>query len=201
MEIITSIPHQLWSKISEWGRDTDSLSINYQSTAMDIAHKLKLNRKFSDNDRQRAMAIYDIVCEKNIELLLEADELANVEAPQKTPTTEESQILELITIELVQKMVDWDRRKRVLKDWQWKVMDDVVPLHHLSEQSVNGTVVSASDGVLRKAAGHGFQPSPEPLPYLSACRCPPCCACTVHSHPPSWRQPAVSASMPHAHCR
>ena len=22
MEIITSIPHQLWSKISEWGRDT-----------------------------------------------------------------------------------------------------------------------------------------------------------------------------------
>lgn len=23
-------------------------------------------------------------------------------------------------------MVDWDRRKRVLKDWQWKVMDDVV---------------------------------------------------------------------------
>lgn len=126
MEIITSIPHQLWSKISEWGRDTDSLSINYQSTAMDIAHKLKFNRKFSDNDRQRAMAIYDIVCEKNIELLLEADELANVEAPQKTPTTEESQIPELITIELVQKMVDWDRRKRVLKDWQWKVMDDVV---------------------------------------------------------------------------
>lgn len=34
--------------------------------------------------------------------------------------------IELITIELVQKMVDWDRRKRVLKDWQWKVMDDVV---------------------------------------------------------------------------
>ena len=69
-----------------------------------------------------------LIClsEKNIELLLEADELANVEAPQKTPTTEECQILELITIELVQKMVDWDRRKRVLKDWQWKVMDDVV---------------------------------------------------------------------------
>lgn len=126
MEIITSIPHQLWSKISEWGRDSDSLSINYQSAAMDIAHKLKFNRKFSDNDRQRAMAIYDIVCKKNIELLLEADKLASVEASQKVPTTEESQILELITIELVQKMVDWDRRKRVLKDWQWKVMDDVV---------------------------------------------------------------------------
>ena len=23
-------------------------------------------------------------------------------------------------------MVNWDRRKRVLEDWKWKVMDDVV---------------------------------------------------------------------------
>ena len=23
-------------------------------------------------------------------------------------------------------MVDWDRRKRVLEDWKWKVMDDVL---------------------------------------------------------------------------
>jgi hypothetical protein len=28
--------------------------------------------------------------------------------------------------ELIQKMVDWDRRKRVLEDWKWKVMDDVL---------------------------------------------------------------------------
>jgi hypothetical protein len=23
-------------------------------------------------------------------------------------------------------MVDWDRRKRILEDWKWKVMDDVL---------------------------------------------------------------------------
>ena len=99
------------------------------------------------------MAIYDIVCEKNIELLLEADELANVEAPQKTPTTEESQILELITIELVQKMVDWDRRKRVLKDWQWKVMDDVVKgKRQLDDRMKYGFYSNLSDCVVK-----GFQ--------------------------------------------
>ena len=31
-----------------------------------------------------------------------------------------------ITLELVQEMVEWDRRRRVLEDWKWKVMDDVV---------------------------------------------------------------------------
>ena len=31
-----------------------------------------------------------------------------------------------ITFDLIQRMVDWDRRKRILEDWKWKVMDDVV---------------------------------------------------------------------------
>lgn len=127
MQIIKSIPYKLWSKISEWGRDTNCLSINYQSAAMDIAHKLKFNHKFSDADVHRAMGIYDIVCEKNIDLLFEADQLAIQEEPKTaSTTTEESEVLNLITIDLVKKMVDWDRRKRILKDWQWKVMDDVV---------------------------------------------------------------------------
>ena len=31
-----------------------------------------------------------------------------------------------ITLELIQQMVDWDKRRRVLDDWKWKVMKDVV---------------------------------------------------------------------------
>lgn len=59
--------------------------------------------------------------------LFEADQLAIQEEPKTaSTTTEESEVLNLITIDLVKKMVDWDRRKRILKDWQWKVMDDVV---------------------------------------------------------------------------
>jgi hypothetical protein len=29
-------------------------------------------------------------------------------------------------IELLQKMLDWDKRRHILKDWQWKVMNDIV---------------------------------------------------------------------------
>jgi hypothetical protein len=31
-----------------------------------------------------------------------------------------------ITLELIQKMFDWNRRKRVLEDRKWKVMDDAL---------------------------------------------------------------------------
>lgn len=128
MEIIQSIPYSLWKKIAEWGKETDCLSINYQSTALEIAHKLKFNHKFSDADRRRAINVYDIVCEKNIDLLFEADKLALEDARDKqernTSSTNHDNID--ITVELIQKMVEWDRRRRILKDWQWKVMDEIV---------------------------------------------------------------------------
>lgn len=31
-----------------------------------------------------------------------------------------------ITLELVQRMVNWDKSKHVLEDWKWKVMNDVI---------------------------------------------------------------------------
>ncbi len=127
MEIIQSIPYSLWKKIAEWGKETDCLSINYQSAALDIAHKLKFNHKFIDSDRRKAISIYNIVCEKNIDLLFEVDKLASEE--EKDKKVNHHSYLEYnndnITIELVQKMVEWDRRRRILKDWQWKVMDEI----------------------------------------------------------------------------
>jgi hypothetical protein len=126
--IIRSIPFSLWKKIEAWGRDSGFLSIYYQSAASDISYKIKNNRKLNDTDRSKAMSIFETVCRHNIELLEEADELTAQEkviaetvqqANADSPSTE-------ITLELIQKMVDWDRRKRVLEDWKWKVMDDVL---------------------------------------------------------------------------
>lgn len=126
--IIRSIPFSLWKKIETWGRDTGLLSIHSQSAASDVAYKIKNNRKLNDTDRSKAMAIFDIVCQHNIELLEEADELtikekAVTEATQQAHATSPSNE---ITLELIQKMVDWDRRKRVLEDWKWKVTNDVL---------------------------------------------------------------------------
>ena len=114
----------MWKKIESWGKDTDRLSINQQSTAFNTAFKVKNNQKFSDSERSKAMAIFEIVCEHNIDLLSEADELAE---PAKEEINKEVQVdTDLgITVELIQKMADWDKRRRILKDWQWKVLNEV----------------------------------------------------------------------------
>jgi hypothetical protein len=68
--------YALWKKIETWGRDIGLLSINYQSAASDTAYRIKNSRKFTGNDRSKAMSIFEIVCQYNIALLEEADELS-----------------------------------------------------------------------------------------------------------------------------
>ncbi len=130
MGIIRSIPVSLWNKIAEWGQQSGFLAITYQTAARDIAYKLKYHHLITEPDRRRAMGVYEIVCKHNIELLDEADELAERDKADKLESTPEStpqnkKPIEDITLDLVSEMVEWDRRKRILEDWKWKVMDDV----------------------------------------------------------------------------
>ena len=126
--IIRSIPFSLWKKIESWGRETGILHSHYASLASDIAYKIKNERKLLDTDISKGYSIYEIVWQHNPELLEEADELAAKDqesgAQHKlvSPISESTEI----TLELIQQMVDWDKRRRVLDDWKWKVMKDVV---------------------------------------------------------------------------
>lgn len=123
--IIQSIPPRLWKKIAEWGQETQNLSTPYQTSAKDVAHKLKFKHKFSPSERERAIKIYEIVCKYNIELLEEADELMEQEKNNATPEQTSKVSTNDMTLELVQRMVEWDKKRRILEDWKWKVMNDV----------------------------------------------------------------------------
>ncbi|HPW96585.1 MAG TPA: AIPR family protein [Paludibacteraceae bacterium] len=125
--IIRSIPVALWKKIADWGQG-GYLSVIQQTAARDTASKIKYNHKFTDSDRRRAISVYEKVCQYNIELLEEADKLAEkeqTETPEKQATTSNAPAND-ITLELVEKMVAWDKRRRILEDWKWRAMDDVV---------------------------------------------------------------------------
>jgi len=126
MGIITSIPVSLWKKFADWGQESGCMSINQQSIARDTASKIRFKHKFTPTDIRKAISVYEKVCEQNIELLEEADMLAEQEAENDSKLQSSSQPSNDMTLELVERMVEWDRRKRVLEDWKWKVMDDVV---------------------------------------------------------------------------
>lgn len=148
--IIRSIPHGLWKKIESWGRDAGHLSTTQQAFAgFEIANKVKFNRTISDSDRNKAMTIFDIVCQFNIDLLSEADDFSDQkDLAQVQPTVDNG-----ITLELVEKMLLWDKRRRILKDWQWNVMNDIVS----GKKELNSNLSWGCKKNLDLLKKHGFE--------------------------------------------
>lgn len=99
------------------------------SFASDIAYKIKNNRKLKDSDISRGYLIYENVWQHNPELLEEADSLTEQDRAKAEETSgtssQRTDGQDEITLELIQYMVEWDKRRRVLEDWKWKAMKDV----------------------------------------------------------------------------
>lgn len=123
IELLKSIPYKLWREIETWGKESGFLSINQQTTAFEMAGRVKFNRAINELERSKAMRVYDIVCAENIDLLSKADELQDeAEVPIRKPIENSSEI----TMEVVRQMVEWDKRRRTLKDWQWNTMKAIL---------------------------------------------------------------------------
>lgn len=142
LKIVKSIPYKLWLKFADWGAESGELSLNLQSKAREIANDLKYNHKLSSASVARGMAIFDKVCEENYELLEEIDRLREEEHEEKELKAKERNTVKNINvnevdidIELVNRMVEWDRHHRVLESWKFKVMQDVaIGLKPLNEK-------------------------------------------------------------------
>lgn len=133
LNIIQSIPYKLWMKIADWGAESGVLDINLQSKAKEIAHDLRFQHRLSSSSVTRGISIFNKVCEDNYELLEEADkireeeqiEFENRKKQQSTINNIDMNEIE-IDIDLISKMVEFDRRKKILEDWKFKIMQDVV---------------------------------------------------------------------------
>lgn len=142
LKVVKSIPYKLWQKIADWGAESGELSLNLQSKAREIAHDLKYNHKLTSATVARGMTIFDRVCEENYELLEEIDALRDEEQKEKEQKEKERSTVKSINVneieidmELITRMVEWDRRNRVLESWKFKIMQDVaIGLKPLTEK-------------------------------------------------------------------
>ncbi len=148
-ELLKSIPFKLWREIETWGKESGCLSPNQTTVAYDISNKIKNGRPIEEV-RQRAMKIFEIVCQENIELLNHADELQD--DPQPDHRNTDSTTTE-ITIDVVKQMVEWDKRKRVLEDWKWNAMKGIVE----GRFPLEGKYIIACQRNLEKLKQRGFR--------------------------------------------
>ena len=127
----------------------------YPSIANEIAYKIKNGRKFLETDISRGFSIYEKVWQYNPDLLEEADILA--ENDKKLINDKElghvDNYLTVVTIDLIKQMVDWDKRRRILEDWKWKAMKDVVD----GKKELNDRMRYAFFLNLQKLRKRGFQ--------------------------------------------
>jgi hypothetical protein len=110
---IRSVPVSVWKKIDNWGTETQELSNNQINVLDSIAYRVRTNSKILDNERVMGIRILDTVITKAPELLYDIDEL---NAEQKHNNSPE------VDMELIKKMVAWDRRNKKLKDYQFTMM-------------------------------------------------------------------------------
>lgn len=146
LKIVKSIPYKLWLRFADWGAESGELSLNLQSKAREIANDLKYNHKLSSATVARGMSIFDKVCEENYELLEEIDRLREEEIEEKERKEKQRNTFKNINVNevnidvnLIKRMVEWDRKNRVLDSWKFKIMQDVaIGIKPLTEKLKSG---------------------------------------------------------------
>lgn len=116
---IKSIPFSIWKKIEEYGYSTKNLTEQQLNVAFTLASRVRLNTKISDYERVAGIKIIDIIIDKAPEILFESDEVINAESTNQANDPE-------ITMELIERMVQWDRKNKRLKPFQFKMMFDLL---------------------------------------------------------------------------
>jgi hypothetical protein len=119
LDKIKFIPSAIWKKIEEWGRDTDNLSNNQQSIAWNLSLKVRNNSAIFANEITNGINIIEKVIDKAPELLFEIDELVEPNKKNNGKSPE-------INLELIKKMVDWDRKNKRLKSHHFRMMFDIL---------------------------------------------------------------------------
>jgi hypothetical protein len=114
LEIITSVPPEIWHKIEDWGRRTDNLTEQQKTVAYNLAGRVRHNTKISDYERTSGINILDIVIKKAPELLEGIDEIN--EKNKHKPESKK------ITLDLVQKIVKWDKKNKALQAFEYTFM-------------------------------------------------------------------------------
>jgi hypothetical protein len=118
MEIIKSIPYSVWKKIEEYGRNMKCLSEQQCNIAFTIAGRVRQNTKITEVEKNTGLTILDIIISKAPEVLFDADEIADTEDAGKSKDPE-------ITMELIKKMVSFDKQKKRLKPYQFRLMNEI----------------------------------------------------------------------------
>lgn len=116
---LKSIHYLTWQKIENWGRETEKLTRHQTDVCANLRGKIKNNRVFTDLEREQGEVILDIVVQNSPELFFDMEDFFKNDSKTKENKIE-------ITLEVVQKIVQWDMRNKRLGVNKYKFMVNLV---------------------------------------------------------------------------
>lgn len=119
LDRLKSIHIKTWRKIEDWGRETANLTQYQYDMASTLSSKIRNNRTITDIERTQGEAILNIVVEANPELFFDMDNFFIEDEGKKVEDIE-------ITIELIEKIVQWDKRNKRLDVYKYRFMLDLL---------------------------------------------------------------------------
>ncbi|WP_158993970.1 AIPR family protein [Mucilaginibacter sp. L196] len=115
-ERIRSVPPKTWQKIEEWGSAAGLLSDQQKNYCFNLAGRIRNNTPLTEYERIAGVKIIDILITQAPEILFSDD----AEEPDNKETNAVA-----VTPELIQKVVDWDRKNKKLKGYEYQFMAEL----------------------------------------------------------------------------
>jgi len=119
LERIKSIPPVIWHKIEDWGRLSSLLTPQQIDTVFNLSGRVRNNSKISDYERISGIAIIESVINYAPEILFEIDNLP-------AQSVEETNSKVPITLDLINKIVQWDKKNKILKGFEYRFMAELL---------------------------------------------------------------------------
>ncbi|NTV51218.1 MAG: AIPR family protein [Desulfobulbaceae bacterium] len=112
IERISSVSIQTWRVIEEWGERTGNMCSSLCNAAFEVGSLVGHGKAFRDSLLPFAEKVLDLVIEKAPELFFEMDNNMDTSETEGAAQTE-------ITIELLRKLIRWDCRNKIFKDFEY----------------------------------------------------------------------------------
>ena len=118
---IKSIHPNTWTKIKQWGRETNNLS-TYKTNIIDhISNKIKKNLDFKKLEIENGISILNQVVEENIDLFFDMDQFY-LDDSKRSEDKDQTDV----SIELIEAMVKWEKKNKRLFDYEFFLLNDLL---------------------------------------------------------------------------
>lgn len=115
---LKSIHEKTWKKIEDWGQITKNLTQYQGDIISTLIGKIRNNRSISEIERNQGELILNAVSDLKPELFFDMEEFFEANNELKEENIE-------VTIDLVQRLIQWDRKNRRLDSYKYVFLTEI----------------------------------------------------------------------------